>query len=277
MVRSKEDLAERQENLERLKQQHGIEWCDDDSHDALCMRFAVHGIATAFLLYRFRDGWGVLRRFYVIFVFIPSGFDFPVAFREGDGGLTDPTPRLWIQEALAWGTCPARAAFFYTFCFFFFFVYAIIFHIPDSRNQIWQSCLALLRMELSLISYVHWSYYHYILFSLFLSQSLLIDLLTIIHTYYVYIISNDVHTVRQTLRHYYSLLWLHLPAENGSPSRVFCPPVFTRFIPLWLIKNFFSPFYIQLQISFSLNITKSTHEFILNSAHPTSIAQSGPN
>lgn len=26
MVRSKEDLSERQENLERLKQQHGIEW-----------------------------------------------------------------------------------------------------------------------------------------------------------------------------------------------------------------------------------------------------------
>ena len=28
MVRSKEDLSERQENLERLKQQHGIEWWD---------------------------------------------------------------------------------------------------------------------------------------------------------------------------------------------------------------------------------------------------------
>ena len=68
-------------------------------------------------------GW--LRGSSAFYLFIPFGFDFRDAFREGDGGLTDPTPRLWISEALAWGTCPARAAFY-----LFFFVYAIILIFP---------------------------------------------------------------------------------------------------------------------------------------------------
>lgn len=60
MLRSKEDLAERQENLERLKQQHGIEW----HNGAYGIQFAVHEVATPLLYFRFGLGCGVLAFYY---------------------------------------------------------------------------------------------------------------------------------------------------------------------------------------------------------------------